>query len=187
MGLIIHLCGTVNVNAKKIVVVVTVVRLVLEVLVMAGVVATLKKARGGTGEGAPPLPQCKSSIDRRTRRPKDQGPADQRTKGPADQRTRGLGDQRTRGPSKDFLSYFFYWSCYVVLVDSVLFSFDPDASLQPKSDGLYPSGDCLQLILEGRKRSSKLHVHGIRIAAIRLLLNKLWIIGSKRHLQEGLA
>ena len=37
MGLIIHLCG--SVNAKKIVVVVSVVRLVLEVLLMAGVVA----------------------------------------------------------------------------------------------------------------------------------------------------
>ena len=60
MGLIIHLCG--SVNAKKIEVVVTVVRLVLEVLVIAGVVATIKKAGGGAERAAPP-PQCKSSID----------------------------------------------------------------------------------------------------------------------------
>ena len=50
MGLITHLC--VKVNAKKIVVAVTVVRPVLEVLVIAGVVATIKKAGGGAGEGS---------------------------------------------------------------------------------------------------------------------------------------
>ena len=49
MGLITNLCG--GVNAKKIVVVVTVVRLVSEVLVIAGVVATIEKAGGGAGEG----------------------------------------------------------------------------------------------------------------------------------------
>ena len=53
--------GTVDVrctsNAKKIVVVVTVVRLVLEVLVIAGVVATIKKSgrRCGKGRASPAM------------------------------------------------------------------------------------------------------------------------------------
>ena len=56
MGLIIHLCG--SVNAKKIEVVVTVVRLVLEVLVIAGVVATITKKR----EGVIPYQQASTPL-----------------------------------------------------------------------------------------------------------------------------
>ena len=74
----------------------------LEALVVAGVVATTKKAGGGAGEGAVPLPQCKSSIaalspyweilyqqaspplgSYLSTRELPRGPADQGTKGPS--------------------------------------------------------------------------------------------------------
>ena len=118
------LCG--SVNAKNIVVVETVVRLVLEVLVIAGVVATIKKAGGGVGEGAAPPPRCESSMDsailllgntisylstrelprlkdHKTSGLGDQGtrsrcPLDQETEGAGDQRSRRARDQRTRRP-----------------------------------------------------------------------------------------
>ena len=57
MGLIIHLCG--SVNAKKIVVVVSVARLVLEVLAIAGVTS----GRGcGGGRSAPPAMQVQTAL-----------------------------------------------------------------------------------------------------------------------------